>query len=97
VTSFGDRPFALLGVHIGGATVARLGEFMTKENLPWRSFVDPGNAGTGPIATGWCVGAMPTFYLLDHRGVIRGKWTGAPGAKVLDEAVEGLVREAERR
>ena len=94
MTNLGGRPFALLGVHIGGATVARLEEFMTKEDLPWRSFVDLGNAGTGPIATGWCVAALPTFYLIDHRGVIRGKWAGPPGAKVLDEVLDHLIREA---
>ena len=97
MTNLRGKPFALLGAHIGGATVARLGEFMTKENLGWRSFVDPGNAGTGPIATGWCVASLPTFYLIDHRGVIRGKWSGAPGAKVVEEAVDKLVREAENK
>ena len=95
MTNLAGRPFALLGVHIGGATVVRLGEFMTRENLTWRSFVDAGSAGTGPIATGWCFPSLPTFYLIDHRGVIRGKWAGPPGASVLDDAVEKLVRAAE--
>ena len=95
MTNLEGRPFALLGVHVGGATVPQIAALMAKENLPWRSFVDPGNACTGPIATAWCVPPTPTFFLIDHRGVIRHKWTGAPGAKVVDEAVDRLIREAE--
>ncbi len=38
----------------------------------------------------------PTFYLVDHRGVIRHKWVGAPGAKALDAAIEELLQEVER-
>ena len=42
-----DKPFALVGVHVGGSTVKQLAATMEKEKLPWRSFVDPGNATTG--------------------------------------------------
>lgn len=91
-----DRPFALLGVHIGGATREQLKEVVDKEQLTWRSFVDPGNAGTGPIATRWNLSATPTLYLLDHEGVIRRKWAGVPDGSVMDAAVEKLVEAAER-
>ncbi len=95
MTTLADKPFALLGIHIGGSTVPQLKETMEKQNLPWRSFVDLGNAGTGPIATRWNLSATPTFYLLDHHGVIRYKWAGAPGEKALDKAIEQLVQEVE--
>ena len=91
-----DEPFALVGVHVGGTTAKQLKEIMAKENLPWRSFADLGNAGAGPIAARWNLSATPTFYLLDHKGVIRFKWTGPPGKKVLDAAIEKLITEAER-
>jgi hypothetical protein len=68
---------------------------MEKEKLPWRSFVDAGNAGAGPIATNWNLSATPTFYLIDHRGVIRHKWVGAPGAKAMDAALDKLIQAAE--
>jgi protein-disulfide isomerase len=68
---------------------------MEKEKLPWRSFVDAGNAGAGPIATKWNLSATPTFYVIDHKGVIRYKWAGAPGEKVMDEALGKLIKEAE--
>ena len=96
MTNLKDKPFALIGVHVGGSTVQQLKEIMDKEKLPWRSFVDLGNAGAGAIATKWNHSATPTFYVIDHKGVIRYKWTGPPGEKVMDAAVEKLIREAER-
>jgi hypothetical protein len=66
-----------------------------KEKITWRSFADAGNAGAGPIATKWNLSATPTFYLLDHKGVIRYKWAGPPGEKVLDAALDKLIQAAE--
>ena len=68
---------------------------MEKQKLPWRSFADAGQAGAGPIATMWNLSATPTFYLIDHKGVIRHKWAGPPGAKVLDAALDKLMEAAE--
>lgn len=73
----------------------QLKAIMQKENLTWRSFVDVGNAGAGPIATKWNLSATPTFYVIDHKGVIRHKWAGAAGEKLLDAAVDKLIRAAE--
>ena len=89
------KPFALLGVHIGGSSAKQLKELMTKEKITWRSFVDSGNAGAGPIATQWNLSATPTFYLIDHTGVIRYKWAGAPGEHVMDAALDKLINESE--
>ena len=90
-----DKPFALVGVHVGGSTVKQLAATMEKEKLPWRSFVDLGNAGTGEIATKWNHSATPTFYVIDHKGVIRHKWLGSPGDEVMDKAIDELVKAAE--
>jgi peroxiredoxin len=68
---------------------------MEKQKLPWRSFADAGNAGAGPIATKWTLSATPTFYLIDHKGVIRHKWAGPPGEKALDAALDKLIEAAE--
>ena len=35
------------------------------------------------------------MYVIDHNGVIRGKWVGPPGEKVLDAALDKLIRAAE--
>jgi hypothetical protein len=95
VTKLRDKPFALVGVHIGGSTVEQLKEIMEQNKITWRSFVDAGNAGAGPIATKWNLSATPTFYVIDHHGVIRYNWAGPPGAMVLDEALDKLIKDAE--
>jgi peroxiredoxin len=97
VTNLKDQPFALIGVHIGGSTAKQLKEVMEKDKITWRSFVDAGNAGAGPIATKWNVSATPTLYVIDHNGVIRYKWAGAPGEKVVDAALDKLIKAAERK
>ena len=96
MTNLKDKPFALIGVHVGGSTVQQLKGIMDKEKLPWRSFADLGNAGAGAIAKQWNHSATPTFYVIDHKGVIRYKWSAPPGAKVMDAALEAVVGEAEK-
>ncbi|WP_165250375.1 TlpA family protein disulfide reductase [Paludisphaera soli] len=89
-----DRPFALIGVNVGG-NAKNLKDVMTKEDVTWRTFADMGDAGQGAIAARWNLTSTPTLYVLDARGVIRHKWLGAPGAEALDAALETLIREAE--
>jgi hypothetical protein len=95
VTKLKDKPFALIGVHIGGLKAKQLKDVTEKEKITWRSFVDLGNAGAGPIATKWNLSATPTLYMIDHKGVIRYKWAGAPGEKVIDAALDKLIKVAE--
>jgi hypothetical protein len=95
VTNLKDKPFTLLGVHIGGLNAKQLKEVMDKHQITWRSFVDAGNAGAGPIATKWNLSATPTLYVIDHKGVIRYKWAGTPGEKVIDAALDKVIKGAE--
>ena len=96
MTNLRDKPFALLGVHVGGTDAKQLKEVMAKERITWRSFVDVGNAGAGPIAKAWNLSATPTFYVIDPKGVIRHKWAGPPGEKVMGAALDRLLAAAER-
>ena len=89
-----DRPFALIGVSVGGANAKQLNKVMENQKITWRSFVDAGPAGAGPIATKWNLSATPTFYVIDHKGVIRHKWAGPPGDKVLNAALDRLIKAA---
>ena len=89
-----DKPFALIGIHIGGASAKQLKKVIEKDKITWRSFVDAGNAGQGAIAGRWNLTNTPTLYVLDHGGVIRYKWVGAPGEKAIDAALDKLIKEA---
>ena len=86
------RPFALLGVHLAyeGEDAAKVKEVMDKEELNWRTFVDH-----GPIAQKWKPAGTPAYFIIDPRGVIRHKWAGAPGEKVIASAVQKLLKEGE--
>jgi len=95
VTNLKDKPFVLLGVHVGGLNAKQLKEVTEKQKITWRSFVDAGNAGAGPIAKKWNLSATPTLCVIDHKGVIRYKWAGAPGEKVIDAALKMLIKAAE--
>lgn len=57
--------------------------------MTWRSFVDH-----GAIVNKWQAGTG-TFYVIDHKGVIRYKWLLTPGEKAIDAALEKLIKEAE--
>jgi hypothetical protein len=85
------KPFALIGVNLNRYDIKKLKEVMGKEKLPWRSFADG-----GPIASKWNLYGTPTLYVLDHKGLIRYKWMGSPSEKVIDAALEKLIKEAER-
>jgi len=84
------RPFALIGVNVIGPGPKALKEVMEKEKLTWRSF-----ANRGDIGPTWRVSGTPTFYVIDHKGVIRYKWVGSPGEKAIDAAIEKLLQDAE--
>jgi hypothetical protein len=88
-----NKPFVLLGVN-SDRDKDELKKAMEKEQITWRSWWDGGSTN-GPIATAWVIKGWPTLYVIDHKGVIRHKWLGSPGDKVLDEAIEAIVKEAE--
>jgi hypothetical protein len=85
----------LIGVNVNGYDARQLKLAMDKEQLTWRSFADPGALGQGAITAKWNLHGTPTFYVLDHRGVIRHKWVGNPGEKAIDAALNKLIQEAE--
>ena len=83
------KPFVLLGVNSDGDK-EKLRKRMKEENITWRSWWDGGNTH-GPIANQFNVRGWPTLYVVDHRGIIRHKWLGFPGAEVFDSAIDKLV------
>ena len=95
VKQLAGKPFAVIGVNVSEKNAADLKKVVEKENLVWRSFSDPRTSeGWGVISKKWNLSGTPTIYLIDPKGVIRHKWLGGPGDKVVDKAVEELMQEA---
>ena len=89
-----DKPFAILGVN-SDKDLAALKPRLAEERITWRSFWNGADGTAGPIAKDWHVSGWPTVYVIDHEGVIRHKWTGPPGEKVLDAALDKLIKAAQ--
>jgi RNA polymerase sigma factor (sigma-70 family) len=103
-----NKPFAIVGVNgdtlpekgveIKGADgriwddTAKVKAAVEKHRISWRSF----RSGQWGLALNWDVRTWPTIFLIDHRGIIRGKWKGDPGEKTLDTTIEDLVKQAEK-
>jgi hypothetical protein len=88
------KPFALLGIN-SDTDKEKLKKAMEEEHITWRSWWNGPEGTDGPISTKWNVSGWPTLYILDHKGVIRHKYLGSPGDKVLDQAIAKLIKEAE--
>jgi len=87
-----NKPFALIGIN-SDPDKGELKKALEKEQITWRSFWD--KTTSGPIATKWNIQGWPTLYVIDHKGVIRHKYVGSPGDKVMDNVVDTLLKEAE--
>jgi len=87
-----DKPFVLVGVN-SDKDKEEIKKAMEKEENTWRYWFDGGST-SGPIAKKFSVQGWPTFYLVDHQGVIRLRSVGAPDHAELDKALEELVADA---
>lgn len=90
-----DKPFALVGVN-GDELTDAVRKTIADKQITWRSFQNQPKVGPA-ISDAWDIDGWPTIYLIDHTGVIRHTWTGSPGAQVLDEAIDKLVKAAEKK
>ncbi len=89
-----DKPFAIVGVN--GQRPEAVRKALADSPLPWRSFKDQ-RAGGKPITQEWKLLGLPTLYLIDHGGVIRKRWIGAPPTRDLDHEIDALVQSAMRK
>lgn len=80
------QPFALLGVDCEANKETARG-VMARERMTWPNWFD-GAAGTGPIANRYHIRGYPKVFILDARGVIRGRGRGD-----IDAAVDRLLAE----
>ncbi len=86
-----DKPFALIGVN-SDKDLSKLHSRMKEENITWRSFWNGPEGTRGPISARWNVIGWPTIYIIDSKGVIRGK---NKRGEAMDEIVDELLAEME--
>src|SRR5438034_10312368 len=96
VKRMADKPFALIGVN-SDKDRAECKKKNEDKEITWRSFWNGSDGTQGPISKKWNVRGWPTLYIIDADGVIRHKYLGSPGDKVLDGAIEALVQKAEAK
>ncbi len=80
---------ALLGISVDD-DVAELKQLADKGEVTWPIWYD-GENEEGPIASRWVIRSMPTFYVLDQKGVIRNK--GFLQVDEIDATVNMLLNE----
>ena len=94
VQRMANRPFVLIGVN-SDRDKEKLKTRMEEEEITWRSFWN-GELGTGgPISKKWNISGWPSMYIVDHKGIIRHKSVGSPGAETVDKWIDALVEAAE--
>ena len=91
------RPFVILGINNFDRREA-LKEAIAHGEITWRCWWDAGNEvdDLGPITTSWNIRGYPTFFLIDHRGVIRSKGDIHPFDPAFDNSIDVLLKEAEK-
>jgi peroxiredoxin len=77
VEKYRGKPVALLGVSVDD-DVKELVALAEKGEITWPIWWDGENA-EGPLAARWVIRSMPTFYVLDTKGIIRYKGFLQPG------------------
>jgi peroxiredoxin len=80
-----DRPFVILGVAQDSADTLR--EFLKTNRMPWPNIVDPNRI----LEKQWGVHQLPTLILIDHKGVIRERWHGAPLGDISREVAKAVT------
>jgi peroxiredoxin len=89
-------PFVILGINNMDQR-EQLKQATARREITWRCWWDGDKPdGPGPIITSWNIGGYPTFFLIDHRGVIRCKNDIHPfDSPSFENAIEALLKEAE--
>jgi thiol-disulfide isomerase/thioredoxin len=82
------KPVVIVSIS-GDAQKETLTEFLKTNKMPWTHWWD----GKGALSRIYGVTAIPTVYVIDHKGIIRHHQVG--GGHEMDSAIEKLVKEAE--
>jgi uncharacterized protein (TIGR03067 family) len=88
------KPFALLGINVDDYNEAFHAR-VKKEGITWRSFQDRREGK--PDITEELSLIFPSVVLIDHAGIVRGWWRGAPAPDVLDREIDKLVEAVSKK
>jgi thiol-disulfide isomerase/thioredoxin len=89
---YATRPFTILGVNSDKSSDV-VKKVIETEKMTWPVIWEGGTQG--PMAKKWSVRGWPLVVLIDHLGIIRYKFRGAPGPTILTPLVDRLVGDAE--
>ena len=89
---YDGRPFAILGISLDRSS-QDVATFTDREKLPWPNIFD----GSGNISEQWNVQALPTLVLVDHQGLIAGRWVGGKQMSEIQETIEKAIHAAEKK
>jgi RNA polymerase sigma-70 factor (ECF subfamily) len=94
-TRLDGKPFVLVGVN-EDVDADALKKAVHTHKITWRSFRNK-RAKDAFITEDWKILGIPTLYLIDHTGIIRQRWIGAPPPEELNRAVDLLVEAAGKK
>ncbi len=86
-----DQPFAMVGVNCD-SDKKDLKREMERHGINWPSWWDV----NGKIRTRWQLEGLPLIFLIDHKGVVRQRYSGFVQGEVLDAAINKLMEECRR-
>lgn len=88
---YAGQPFAIIGVNADDdhAKAVRIG---SEKGVTWRSFRDKQEAGK-VISNDWKA-LFPTVYLIDHKGIVRHRYSGSPNPDLIQQSIEKLLTTA---
>jgi peroxiredoxin len=79
------RPFVLLGVALDSPETLK--QFFATNPMPWPNIVDEHRL----VARQWEANHLPSLALVDHKGVILQKWTGAATEEIWAEVAKAVA------
>ena len=85
------KPFALLGINCD-ADKETARKVMDREGIVWPNWYD-GQPEDGPISKQYHITGIPTYYILDAKGVIRARGASGPRGEQLDQVLDNLLAE----
>jgi peroxiredoxin len=91
VKKYEGKPFSVVGVN--SDEPEELKKALKDNAVTWRSFRDQ-RANKPAISIQWSVEGWPTLYLIDHKGIIRRHWQGAPLTADLNREIDKLIEAA---